>query len=222
MTFDIAGTKASVVNPESVVRTAAEWASARGAEVCLLDARSVFGREHLESAALHAIRARDARTMSSRSVAMETLLARSASARIRQPSAWSSSVRRGSTTSSATWDGPATTESSTRKESPSKTLVSPIRRPGPSPRAKGPTSSSRRSHCSMCRSDAAARIRTWEPLQDETLNLAPFPCLATAANSGKPPSGRKRFPTTECRGHGGTPNSVIQSYICGHTIQRHR
>ena len=74
MTFDIAGTKASVVNPESVVRTAAEWASARGAEVCLLDARSVFGRGHLESAALHAIRARDARTMSSRSVAMETLL----------------------------------------------------------------------------------------------------------------------------------------------------
>src|SRR3989441_12778572 len=69
-----------------------------------------------------------------------------------------------------------------------------------------------------CRRGAAARIRTWEPLQDETLNLAPFPCLATAANSGKPPSGRKRFPTTKCRGHGRTPNSVIQSYICGHTI----
>ena len=46
-----------------------------------------------------------------------------------------------------------------------------------------------------CRRGAAARIRTWEPLQDETLNLAPFPCLATAANSGQPPSGRKRFPT---------------------------
>jgi len=29
--------------------------------------------------------------------------------------------------------------------------------------------------------DAAARIRTWEPLRDETLNLAPFPSLATAA-----------------------------------------
>ena len=28
---------------------------------------------------------------------------------------------------------------------------------------------------------AAARIRTWEPLRDETLNLAPFPSLATAA-----------------------------------------
>ena len=74
MTFDIAGAKASTVDPETVVRTVAEWTSSRGAEVCLLDARSVFGRDHLESAALHAIRARDARTMSSRSVAMETLL----------------------------------------------------------------------------------------------------------------------------------------------------
>lgn len=74
MTFDIAGAKASDVDPEAVVRTAAEWASSRGAEVCLLDARSVFGRDHLESAALHAIRARASRTMSSRSVAMETLL----------------------------------------------------------------------------------------------------------------------------------------------------
>jgi len=74
VTFDIAGAKASKVNPEAVVRTAAEWASSRGAEVCLLDARSVFGRDHLESAALHATRARDSRTMSSRSVSMETLL----------------------------------------------------------------------------------------------------------------------------------------------------
>jgi len=74
MTFDIAGAKGSRVDPEAVVRTAVEWASSRGAEVCLLDARSVFGRDHLQSAALHAIRAREARTMSSRSVAMETLL----------------------------------------------------------------------------------------------------------------------------------------------------
>ena len=55
MTFDIAGAKASAVDPEAVIRTAAGWASARGADVCLLDARSVFGRDHLESAALHAI-----------------------------------------------------------------------------------------------------------------------------------------------------------------------
>jgi len=74
MTFDIAGAKASRVDPEAVVRTAAEWGSSRGAEVCLLDARSVFGRDHLESAVLHAIRAREERKMSSRSVAMEALL----------------------------------------------------------------------------------------------------------------------------------------------------
>jgi KEOPS complex subunit Cgi121 len=74
VTFDIAGANASAVHPEDVVRAAAEWASSHGGEVCLLDARSVFGRDHLESAALHAIRARDSRTTSSRSVAMETLL----------------------------------------------------------------------------------------------------------------------------------------------------
>src|SRR2546428_14057922 len=34
--------------------------------------------------------------------------------------------------------------------------------------------------------DAAARIRTWEPLRDETLNLAPFPSLATAARPRSP------------------------------------
>ena len=73
MTFVIAGAKASAVAPEDTVRTAAEWAASRGAEVCLLDARSVFGRDHLESAARHAIRARDSNTMSSRSIAMETL-----------------------------------------------------------------------------------------------------------------------------------------------------
>jgi len=74
VTFVIAGAKASAVAPEEAVRTAAEWGASHGAEVCLLDARSVFGRDHLESAARHAIRARDSNTMSSRSVAMETLL----------------------------------------------------------------------------------------------------------------------------------------------------
>jgi len=74
MTFAVAGAKASAMNPEDAVRTAAEWGALHGAEICLLDARSVFGRDHLESAALHAIRARDSKTMSSRSLAMETLL----------------------------------------------------------------------------------------------------------------------------------------------------
>ena len=74
MTFVIAGAKSSAVNPEDAVRTAAEWGASHGAEIGLLDARSVFGRDHLESAAVHAIRARDSKTMSSRSLAMETLL----------------------------------------------------------------------------------------------------------------------------------------------------
>ncbi len=74
MSFVIAGAKASAVDPERVVHAAAEWGASHGAAICLLDARSVFGRDHLESAARHAIRARDSKTMSSRSVAMETLL----------------------------------------------------------------------------------------------------------------------------------------------------
>src|SRR5437870_12194099 len=74
MTFDIAGARGSVASPEDAVRTAAKWGSSHGAEMCLLDAQSVLGGDHLESAALHAVRARDSRTMSSRSVAMETLL----------------------------------------------------------------------------------------------------------------------------------------------------
>ena len=74
MTFVLGGARASAVAPEEAVRTAADWGASHGAEVCLIDARSVFGREHLESAARHAIRARDSNTMSSRSLAMETLL----------------------------------------------------------------------------------------------------------------------------------------------------
>src|SRR3989449_5387069 len=38
---------------------------------------------------------------------------------------------------------------------------------------------------------AEARIRTWEPLRDETLNLAPFPSLATAARPRSPPGVEK-------------------------------
>ncbi len=74
MSFVIAGAKSSSIDPESVVRAAVAWTSSRGADACLVDARSVFGRDHLESAARHAIRAQNSRTMSSRSLAMETLL----------------------------------------------------------------------------------------------------------------------------------------------------
>jgi len=47
---------------------------------------------------------------------------------------------------------------------------------------------------------AAARIRTWEPLRDETLNLAPFPSLATAARPRSPRDVEKHSRSThrEC------------------------
>src|SRR2546427_12840886 len=97
MTFATAGAKASKVNPEVAVRNAAQSASSRGAEVCLLDARSVFGRDHLESAARHAIRARDSNTMSSRSLAMETLLYASGQRQV-QDAIRAAGLRRATTT----------------------------------------------------------------------------------------------------------------------------
>jgi KEOPS complex subunit Cgi121 len=70
----IAGARGHVADPEAVLRQAQAWASRHGSEVCLADARTVFGRDHLESAALHAERAKDSGTMATRSLSMETLL----------------------------------------------------------------------------------------------------------------------------------------------------
>ncbi len=74
MSHGIAGARARIADPEAVVRQAGAWASRHGSEVCLADARFIFGRDHLESAALHAERAKDTGTMASRSISMETLL----------------------------------------------------------------------------------------------------------------------------------------------------
>ncbi|MEK6988058.1 MAG: KEOPS complex subunit Cgi121 [Candidatus Thermoplasmatota archaeon] len=74
MSHIVAGARARVTDPEAVLRATRSWASEHGSEVCLADARIVFGRDHLESAALHAERARDSNTMATRSLAMETLL----------------------------------------------------------------------------------------------------------------------------------------------------
>ncbi len=74
MTHAIAGARGTVRNREPVIKAAQEWAAERGSEVLLADASVVFGPEHLESAALHAERARDARLMATRSVSMEALL----------------------------------------------------------------------------------------------------------------------------------------------------
>lgn len=74
MTHSVAGARAQIEDPEAELRRAQRWAADREAEVCLADARCVFGRDHLESAALHAERAKGAGTMATRSLSMEALL----------------------------------------------------------------------------------------------------------------------------------------------------
>lgn len=74
MTHDVAGARGAVADRDEVLRKAQAWAAARGSEVCLADASVVFGRDHLEAAALHVERAKAAGTMATRSRAMEALL----------------------------------------------------------------------------------------------------------------------------------------------------
>ncbi len=74
MTHVLAGARGKVADRDAVLREAQTWAASRGAEACLVDADAVFGRDHLESAALHAERAKATATMATRSLSMETLL----------------------------------------------------------------------------------------------------------------------------------------------------
>ncbi len=74
MSHHVAGARGRVTSRDDVLRRAQGWAAAHSGEVLLADAAAVFGRDHLESAALHAERARDADAMSTKSVAMEALL----------------------------------------------------------------------------------------------------------------------------------------------------
>jgi KEOPS complex subunit Cgi121 len=73
MTHILAGARGAVKDYEAILREARAWASERGGDLLLADAGVVFGREHLESAALHAERAKSTGMMASRSLAMETL-----------------------------------------------------------------------------------------------------------------------------------------------------
>lgn len=73
MRCEIAGARAEVEDPEAVLRSAQEWASAEASEVSLIDAWCVFGADHLRSAVLHAERARDAGGMAAKTLAMEVL-----------------------------------------------------------------------------------------------------------------------------------------------------
>lgn len=74
MSHQILGSRGKILNPESVVKQVEEWARAQGAEVLVVDARAVFGRDHLESAILHAERAKATKTMTARTLSLETLL----------------------------------------------------------------------------------------------------------------------------------------------------
>ncbi len=74
MSHTIAGARGAVRDHEDVLRRAQAWAAARESEVTLADASVVFGRDHAESAALHAERSRTSGTMATRSVSMEALL----------------------------------------------------------------------------------------------------------------------------------------------------
>ncbi len=74
MSHAIAGARGIVKDRNAALHQAQAWAAEREADVLLADASVVFGREHLESAALHAERARDAGLMATRSLSMEALL----------------------------------------------------------------------------------------------------------------------------------------------------
>ena len=74
MSHVLAGARGAVADRNAVLRDAQAWAQGEAVEVLLADASVVFGRDHLESAVLHAERARDARQMATRSVSMESLL----------------------------------------------------------------------------------------------------------------------------------------------------
>lgn len=73
MRYEIGGARGSVEDHEAILKTVQSWARPLDGEVLLADARVVFGRDHLETAVRHALRAQAAGTMSSRSVSMESL-----------------------------------------------------------------------------------------------------------------------------------------------------
>ena len=74
MSHSLAGARGQVRDRDATIREAAAWATSKGMDVLLADASAVFGPDHLESAVLHAERARSRETMATRSESMETLL----------------------------------------------------------------------------------------------------------------------------------------------------
>ena len=74
MSHQSLGARGTIEDAEPVVRALRDWAQARRAEVLAVDARVVFGRDHLESAIFHAERAKATNAMSAHSLSLETLL----------------------------------------------------------------------------------------------------------------------------------------------------
>ncbi len=73
MRYAIAGARGAVHDPAAAIKRVQAWAASHDGEVLLADARAVFGRDHVETAVRHALRAEAAGTMISHSVSMETL-----------------------------------------------------------------------------------------------------------------------------------------------------
>ncbi len=73
MKYEIAGARGTGTDPQGVVTKAQAWAAERHSEVLLADANLVFGRDHLESAILHAVRARGTGNGVARDLGLETL-----------------------------------------------------------------------------------------------------------------------------------------------------
>lgn len=73
MIHRIAGARGQTTDPEAVLRKAREWTGNHGGEALLADAGSVFGVDHLESAALHAERSQQTGSMVAHSLGLEAL-----------------------------------------------------------------------------------------------------------------------------------------------------
>ncbi|TLZ85517.1 MAG: hypothetical protein E6K05_01315 [Methanobacteriota archaeon] len=73
MTYEVAGARGTVDDPDGVLKKAHAWSEANGGDVLLADARIVLGRDHLETAVRHALRAQSKGTMAARSVSAEAL-----------------------------------------------------------------------------------------------------------------------------------------------------
>ncbi len=73
MIYEIGGARGTIDDPEGVLKKAHVWSEANGADVLLADAGVVLGRDHLETAVRHALRAQSTGTMAARSVSAEAL-----------------------------------------------------------------------------------------------------------------------------------------------------